>query len=147
MNRSQKIHNIDLALQLAHKNHDGDFSHEAVYTGMIGPHVNVKTPQYEATATVEHEGSIIKYNTYGYVHRFADLPKFLHFFEETVKKPTHAVVELANSIGGKTMGNAVVLRQGKVSYYIREVEHGFMVHVNNDKIFMSGSDIVDMVKA
>lgn len=147
MNRSQKVHNIDLALQLAHKNHDGAFDHEAVYTGMIGPHINIKTPQYEATATVEHEGSIIKLDTYGYVHRFADLPKFLQFFEETVKEPTQAVKALANDIGGKTMGNATVLRQGKVSYYVREVENGFMVHVNNDKIFMSGSDIVDMVKA
>lgn len=147
MNRSQKIHNVDLALQLAHTNHGGDFSHEAVYTGMIGPHVNVKTPQYEATVTVEHEGSIIKFNTYGYMHRFADLPKFLQFFEETVKEPTLAVKELASSIGGKSMGSALVLRQGKISYYIREVENGFMLHVNNDKIFMSGSDIVEMVKA
>lgn len=147
MNRSQKIHNADLALQLVHTNHGGDFNHEPVYTGMIGPHINITTPQYEATVTVEHEGSIIKLNAYGYVHRFADLPKFLSFFEETVKEPTQAVKELAHNIGGKTMGKAVVLRQGKVSYYIREADNGFMVHVNNDKIFMSGSDIVDMVKA
>jgi hypothetical protein len=147
MNRSQKIHNIDLALQLAHTNHGGDFSHEAVYTGLIGPHVNIKTPQYEATVTVEHEGSIVKLETYGYVHRFADLPKFLEFFSETVKEPSHAVAELARSIGGKTMGKSVVLRQGKISYYIQETDGGFIVHANNDKIFMSGADIVAMVQA
>lgn len=147
MNRSQKIHNIDLALQLAHTNHGGDFHHDAVYTSLIGPHIEIKTPRYEAIVTVEFEGSIVKLDTYGYVHRFADLPKFLQFFEETVKEPHSAVAELARSIGGKTMGKYVVLRHGKITYFIQEVDGGFMVHANNDKIFMSGADIVAMVQA
>ncbi len=146
MNRSQKIHNIDLALALMSKDFP-DVKHTPVYTALEGPHINITTAQFEAKVTVEFEGSIVKFNTYGYVHRFADLPKFISFFQQTVKTPNEAIAELAHAIGGKTMGDAIVLRSEPLSYYIHETSGGYTVHANNDKIFMSGDDIKAMLGA
>ena len=151
MTRSQKIENLDLAINLIREpehlalHNLNSFISTPQYTSLIGPNIAVKTPQYTGTITVEFDGSIVRYETYGYVHRFADTNAFLEFFKKTLLTPLHACYKMAGDIGGKTMGNSVILQKDNSSYYIREAVGGFEVSVNNQKIIMSYDDVVGFV--
>lgn len=144
MSRAQKIKNIELALEL--KN-DPRIKLATSYTSLIGPNIVIETPQYTGTVTVEQGASnIVRFDTYGYVHRFANSGDFLTFFDRTLELPLHAIHSMCGLIGGRTMGNAIVLNRNGSTYFITEVKGGFEVNVNNELIHMSYDDIVKLLE-
>lgn len=148
MTRADKIKNIELSLQVRLNQSPAtpqEFSYDPQYSGLNGPHINIVTPQYEGTAYVEFEGSMVSFETYGYTHRFTDIPRFLEFFEQSLTTPLHAIFQLAKSLGGKTLGNTIVLRKGEQSYYITEVPNGFMLFAGSEKMLMSSADIIGLI--
>lgn len=154
MNRTQKISGLDLALHLmnvdpaalAARNQDM-FKIKTEYTSLRGPNITLETPQYSGNVTVDFAGNVVRFETYGYVHRFADQNAFLVFFEKTLESPLHACHKLAGEIGGKTMGNSIILSRDNVAYYLVEARGGFDVSFNNEKMFMSYDDVVALLGA
>lgn len=148
MTRADKIKNIELVLQIRLNRSPvavPEFSFDPQYSGLQGPHINIVTSQYEGTVYVEFEGSMVRFETYGYTHRFTDVPRFLEFIEQSLTTPLHAIFQLAKTLGGKTLGNTIVLRKGEQSYYITEVPNGFMLHAGSEKMLMSSADIIGLI--
>lgn len=144
MSRAQKIKNIELALEL---DNTSNVRHATSYTSLIGPNIVIETPQYTGTVTVEQGASnLVRFDTYGYVHRFANAGDFIIFFRNTLKTPLHAVHKLCELVGGRTMGNSIVLNRNGSTYYIVEVRSGFEVNVNNETIHMSFDDIAKLLE-
>jgi hypothetical protein len=143
MSRAQKIKNIELALVLKE---DPRIKMATSMTSLIGPNIVIETPQYTGTVTVEMGVSnIVRFDTYGYVHRFANSGDFISFFLRTLESPLHAIHTLCGEIGGRTMGNAIILNRNGSTYYIPEVKGGFEVNVNNEATHMSYDDIVKLL--
>lgn len=154
LTRSQKIGNLDLVLSLIRDDSEKlamskqeTFSIDTQYTSLIGPNITVTTPQYTGVITVDFEGNVVRYDTYGYRHRFADNNAFVTFLHSTLESPLHACHKLAGEIGGKTMGNAVILQKDNVAYFIVEAPGGFEMKFSNQKITMSYDDIVGLLGA
>jgi hypothetical protein len=154
LTRSQKIENLDLLLNLvigdAEKlamSKQESFSVVTQYTSLIGPNITITTPQYTGVITVDFEGSVVRFDTYGFRHRFADNNAFLTFFMKTLESPLHACHKLAGEIGGKTMGNNVILQKENVAYFITEIPGGFEMKFSNQKIMSSFDDIVGLLGA
>lgn len=147
MSRAKKICNIELMLQLLLKETARTDVHIAsALTSLIGPNIVIETPQYTGTVTVDFgESNIVRFDTYGYVHRFANPNDFHNFFARTLNAPLHAVHKLCEEIGGRTMGNSIVLTRNGSSYYITEVKSGFDVSVNNETMNMTYDDIVKLL--
>jgi hypothetical protein len=144
MSRAKKIRNIELRLELFLKENPQHRVRIATsLTSLIGPNIVVETPQYTGTVTVDFgESNIVRFDTYGYVHRFANPNDFHNFFVRTLNAPLHAVHKLCGEIGGNTMGNSIILTRNGASYYIVEVKGGFDVTVNNETTTMTYDDIV-----
>lgn len=143
MSRAQKIRNIELALQLKKP---ANVKLATSMTSLIGPNIVIETPQYTGTVTVDMGASnIVRFDTYGYVHRFANSGDFLAFFERTLQSPLHAIHTLCGEVGGRTMGNTIILNHNGSAYYIVEVKGGFEVNVNNEALHMSYADIVKLL--
>lgn len=147
MSRAKKIHNIELRLQLFLKeNPQHDVHIAASLTSLIGPNIVIETPQYTGTVTVDFgETQIVRYDTYGHIHRFANPNDFLAFFSRTLQTPLHAIHKLCEAIGGRTMGNSIILSRDSATYYITEVKGGFTISVNNEDTYMSFDDIVKLL--
>lgn len=145
LTRTQKIQNLEVLLVCHRSNTNSDHDITVSLTAMIGPNIEIRTEQYTGVVTVDFEGSVVRFDTYGYRHRFADSAAFMSFFEKTVESPLHAVHTLAGVVGGKTLGNSVVLNKNETAFYITEVQGGFTVASNNEKTFMSYDDIVSLL--
>ena len=139
-NRAQKIDSISAMLLLIEP---ANFNVQVNYSGLQGPHIVVKTPQYEGTVTVDFKGTIVRYDMYGFRQRFADPSAFHNFFLRTLEAPTPACLSLAKALNGKTAGSIVIASLKKVPYVFTEQKNGmFEVNFNNQKTTMSLDDIL-----
>ena len=146
VSREQKIESIESILLMHAKDFAG-FQVTTHYSGLQGPHVSIKTPQYEGDVTVEFSGSIVRFDIEGFRQRFADTSAFFNFFKRTLQAPSPACVSLAAALHGKTAGVCVVAVHNKIPYMFTEKEgmnNMFEASFNNQKTLMALTDIISI---
>lgn len=146
MNRTTKIENIELALQLLQK--DIDFSTVAQYTSMQGPSLTIKHPQYEGLVQVEFgTSSIVRFTIAGYVQRFAEPGSFIDFFKTTLQPSPADLKEISARLPGSVaVGADTIYCNGEQgAYMLQKTQHGLQLKMRNEKFLLSVEDAISML--
>lgn len=132
MSRAQKAKDLEIAIIASVPKDAPDHSYEvqAVFTSLQGPHVRLKTPQYEARVFVVHDAETLHVEINGYRWRFSNRPQCLDWLRKTFSVPLYASLTLANLLGATTLGPQAFVALGAVSgapYYVTEIAGGWSV--------------------
>jgi len=144
LTRADKVQNIAIGLHVDQPNPDHEkYETEVVLTSLLGPHIVIKTPRYKGLVKVSFEGPVVTYEIKGVQQRFADSAAFLAFFRTSLESPRPATNSLATALtDALRVGNSVIFERRGTVYHCVEKSGMFEVRYNNQKMDMSGDDIL-----